>query len=114
MGGWLDRETHARAKDKQKLPPVSTRLQLFVPGKLILCREHGKGEMTGCAGVVSRFCGRSLFHHSLVLRTYLDAPGSTGLLVTDTNLLHRWVLAADHAGLQVAVHAIGDRATTSS
>jgi hypothetical protein len=41
---------------------------------------------------------------------YLDAPTSTGLQVTDTILLRKWVLSADSAGLQVACHAIGDRA----
>jgi predicted amidohydrolase YtcJ len=32
------------------------------------------------------------------------------LQVTDTILLHNWVISADSAGLQVACHAIGDRA----
>jgi predicted amidohydrolase YtcJ len=41
---------------------------------------------------------------------YLDAPGSRGLLVTDSAAMRRMILAADSAGLQVAVHAIGDRA----
>jgi len=41
---------------------------------------------------------------------YLDAPGSRGLLVTDSASRRAEVLSADSAGLQIAVHAIGDRA----
>jgi len=41
---------------------------------------------------------------------YLDAPASRGLLVTDSVAMQRMILQADSAGLQVAVHAIGDRA----
>ncbi len=43
-------------------------------------------------------------------KPYLDAPNSTGLQVTDTNLLRKWILAADSVGLHVATHAIGDHA----
>ncbi len=41
---------------------------------------------------------------------YLDAPGTRGLLVTDSAEMRSLILSADSAGLQVAVHAIGDRA----
>jgi hypothetical protein len=41
---------------------------------------------------------------------YLDAPTTRGLLVTDSAAMRAMILAADSAGLQVAVHAIGDRA----
>jgi predicted amidohydrolase YtcJ len=41
---------------------------------------------------------------------YRDAPGQRGLLVTDSAARRREILSADSAGLQVAVHAIGDRA----
>src|ERR1700749_1571766 len=44
-----------------------------------------------------------------ISQPYLDA-NTTGLNVTDTNDIRRWVLAADSAGLHIAVHAIGDRA----
>jgi predicted amidohydrolase YtcJ len=42
--------------------------------------------------------------------SYLNEPGSTGVYVTPLDALHRSVEAADRAGLNVAVHAIGDRA----
>jgi predicted amidohydrolase YtcJ len=41
---------------------------------------------------------------------YLDAPASRGFLVTDSATMRGRILSADSAGLQVAVHAIGDRA----
>ncbi len=41
---------------------------------------------------------------------YLDAPNTRGLLVTDSATREREVISADSAGLQIAVHAIGDRA----
>ena len=37
-------------------------------------------------------------------------PRQSGLLTTPLDSLARWIGSADSAGLQVAVHAIGDRA----
>jgi len=41
---------------------------------------------------------------------YLDAPDESGLLMDDPEHMLEGILAADKAGLQVVVHAIGDRA----
>lgn len=41
---------------------------------------------------------------------YLDTPTTTGLMVTNLDSLRTWIGQADSAGLQVVVHAIGDRA----
>ena len=41
---------------------------------------------------------------------YVDEPGTSGLMVTDTSALRESILDADAAGLHVMVHAIGDRA----
>jgi predicted amidohydrolase YtcJ len=41
---------------------------------------------------------------------YDNEPGSTGVWVTPPARLREYILAADKAGLSVAVHAIGDRA----
>lgn len=43
-------------------------------------------------------------------RPYDDAPRTTGLRVTPADSLSGWIGRADSAGLQVVVHAIGDRA----
>ena len=45
-----------------------------------------------------------------MLGPFTDAPNDTGLLVNDMENLYRWTRDADRAGLQVIVHAIGDRA----
>lgn len=42
--------------------------------------------------------------------SYVNEPGSTGVWVTPPGKLREYVLAADQAGLNVAVHAIGDQA----
>ncbi|HEY9518197.1 MAG TPA: amidohydrolase [Gemmatimonadales bacterium] len=47
---------------------------------------------------------------ALMTEPYRDAPGTRGLFVTPEDSLRRWIGAADSAGLQVVVHAIGDRA----
>jgi len=47
---------------------------------------------------------------ALFERPYLDDPTSSGLLTTPRDSLASWIGRADSAGLQVAVHAIGDRA----
>ncbi|MCK5821621.1 MAG: amidohydrolase, partial [Bacteroidales bacterium] len=41
---------------------------------------------------------------------YLDAPDETGLLMDDPKHMLEGILMADKAGLQIVVHAIGDRA----
>jgi predicted amidohydrolase YtcJ len=59
-----------------------------------------KGYVDGSLGSTTAW-----FH-----QPYLDDPHSHGLNITDTNLLRKWVMGADKAGLHVAVHAIGDKA----
>ena len=40
---------------------------------------------------------------------YLDAPNTTGLPLVETATAHQFVRDADKAGLQIMIHAIGDR-----
>jgi hypothetical protein len=47
---------------------------------------------------------------ALFYEPYKDAPRTSGLLVTPEDSLRSWIGSADSAGLQVAIHAIGDRA----
>jgi predicted amidohydrolase YtcJ len=47
---------------------------------------------------------------ALFYEPYVDAPNSRGLLVTPEDSLRSWIGRADSAGLQVVVHAIGERA----
>jgi predicted amidohydrolase YtcJ len=41
---------------------------------------------------------------------YLNEPGTTGIFITPLDKLRQYALGADKAGLNVAVHAIGDQA----
>ena len=41
---------------------------------------------------------------------YTDMPETSGLLVNDTAELRDWILEGDRARLQLAIHAIGDKA----
>ncbi|MEO8478642.1 MAG: amidohydrolase [Gemmatimonadota bacterium] len=72
---------------------------------------HGPGDewirVAGVKGFVDGSLGSTT---ALFFDTYLDDPSSHGLMVTPIDSLRRWIIAADSAGLQVVVHAIGDSA----
>ena len=112
-GGWIDMATYRRAEARGKLP---IRIYSFVAisswAKLdSFVKINGRGNDLLRWGGLKGFVDGSLGSTTAwFYKPYLDAPGSTGLQVTDTILLRKWVLAADSAGLQVACHAIGDRA----
>jgi hypothetical protein len=64
-------------------------------------------RLMGVKGFVDGSLGSTT---ALFYRPYEDAPQSHGLFVTPEDSLRAWIGAADSAGLQVAVHAIGERA----
>jgi predicted amidohydrolase YtcJ len=112
-GGWTDLATYRRNYTNKKL---DLRIYSFVPlgtwKKLdSFCKKEGKGDDMLRWGALKGFMDGSLgsttawFYHP-----YLDDPKTSGLNVTDTINMRNWVLAADSAGLHIAVHAIGDRA----
>ena len=112
-GGWLDLKTYRQAFSNNKL---RVRIYSFVPINSwrsldSLVHKSGKGNSMlrweGLKGFVDGSLGSTT---AWFYQPYLDAPHSTGLQVTDTNLLRQWITGADGAGLQVATHAIGDRA----
>jgi predicted amidohydrolase YtcJ len=70
------------------------------PGDAWLRVAGGKAFVDGSLGSTT----------ALFFEPYDDAPGNTGLMVTPEDSLRAWIGAADSAGLQVAIHAIGDRA----
>ncbi|MBS1610008.1 MAG: amidohydrolase [Bacteroidetes bacterium] len=113
FGGWIDLETYRRAYQNKQL---YLRVYSFVPlgtwPRLdSFCKANGKGDDMLRWGGLKGFVDGSLGSTTAwFYQPYLDAPNSTGLQVTDTNLLRKWVLSADSAGLHIAIHAIGDRA----
>jgi hypothetical protein len=59
-----------------------------------------KGFMDGSLGSTT----------ALLFKPYLDAPNTRGLETTPLDSMRRWIQSSDSAHLQVAIHAIGDRA----
>ncbi len=112
-GGWLDLGTYQRAYAQGAL---KLRIYSFVPlrswSKLdSFVKINGRGNDRLRWGGLKGFVDGSLGSTTAwFYQPYLDNPRSTGLQVTDTTLLRQWILKADSAGLQIANHAIGDRA----
>jgi predicted amidohydrolase YtcJ len=112
-GGWTDMAVYRRADANGTLPiriysfvAIHTwqRLDSFV-------KKNGWGNDRLRWGGLKGFVDGSLGSTTAwFYEPYLDAPHTTGLQVTDTTLLRRWILQADSAGLHIACHAIGDRA----
>jgi predicted amidohydrolase YtcJ len=73
--------------------------------------ERGSGSDWLRIGGLKGFVDGSLGSHTAAfLEPFSDAPGDRGLLVNTPEDLEKWTAGADRAGLQVVVHAIGDRA----
>lgn len=77
---------------------------------------EGQGDAWLRLGCLKGMVDGSLGSHTAAFHEpFTDAPDDTGLLIheDDPDAIYRWALAADAAGLQVNVHAIGDRAIDS-
>jgi predicted amidohydrolase YtcJ len=113
FGGWLDLVTYRR---NYKTNNPGLRVYSFVPVSTwamldSFCKKNGKGDDMLRWGGLKGFVDGSLGSTTAwFYQPYLDEPNSSGFFVSDTGLLRKWVLAADSAGLHIAVHAIGDRA----
>ena len=112
-GGWPDLATYRRAHANHTL---DLRIYSFVPiytwARLdSFVNQNGRGDDMLHWGGLKGFVDGSLGSTTAwFYKPYLDAPNTTGLQVTDTILLRKWIIEADSAGLHVTVHAIGDRA----
>ncbi len=113
MGSWADLETYRRARQRgvlgirvYSIVPIATweRLAEYVAAE-------GRGDHRLFWGGLKGFVDGSLGSTTAwFYQPYDDAPGTSGLVVSDTAQLERWIAAGDSAGLQVVIHAIGDRA----
>jgi predicted amidohydrolase YtcJ len=73
----------------------------------------GRGDAWLKTGVVKGFVDGSLGSRTAAFHEpYEDMPGQRGLFFTDPADLRAWITSADAAGLQCAIHAIGDRANS--
>ncbi|MDB4891980.1 MAG: Amidohydrolase 3 [Gemmatimonadetes bacterium] len=113
MGSWSDLDVFRRAHDAGAL---RTRISANVPLSTWArlrdeVKAHGHGDAWLRIGGLKGFVDGSLGSHTAaMLAPFTDAPNDTGLLVNTAKDLHDWTDGADKAGLQVIVHAIGDRA----
>ncbi|MGH8237186.1 MAG: amidohydrolase [Steroidobacteraceae bacterium] len=119
MGTWDDLATFARAAQAQTL---TTRIYAVTPldqwEKLrdaVAAKTYGgadgRGEEWLRVGGLKGFMDGSLGSHTAAFdEPFADAPKDRGLLVNPPEKIYEWIAGADQAGLQVMVHAIGDRA----
>lgn len=113
FGGWADLETFQRAYTSGNF---GVRIYSFVPLSTSdrlrsYMDENGSGDHWLWWGGVKGFVDGSLGSTTAwFFEPYEDAKETTGLLVTDSTTIKNQILAADSQGLQLAVHAIGDRA----
>jgi predicted amidohydrolase YtcJ len=123
MGSWEDLAAYERARDAGRL---RTRVYAAVPLETwarlrdTVAAWHAEGhrlagglagdrwlQIGGLKGFVDGSLGA---HTAAMLAPYADARDDRGLFVTPRDSLFEWTRAAAVAGLQVMVHAIGDRA----
>jgi predicted amidohydrolase YtcJ len=119
MGAWNDLETFAQAR---KANALATRIYAVMPladwerlrdvvSKKEFGGADGRGDEWLRIGGLKGFVDGSLGSHTAAFHEpFDDAPKDRGLLVNTPDDLYRWIAGADKAGLQVMVHAIGDRA----
>jgi predicted amidohydrolase YtcJ len=95
---------------------LKTRISVYVPlgawhRAADSLKANGPGDdFLRVAGVKGFVDGSLGSRTALFYEPYSDDPSTSGLLVTPEDSLRRWIGAADSAGLQIAVHAIGERA----
>jgi predicted amidohydrolase YtcJ len=113
MGLWSDLDVFERA---HRAGTLRTRIYAFVPistWKELAERVSatGRGDAWLRIGGLKGFVDGSIGSHTAaMLEPFTDNPNDKGLLVNTPEDLYTWTAGADKAGLQVAVHAIGDRA----
>jgi predicted amidohydrolase YtcJ len=74
-------------------------------------KHDGLGDKWLRVGGVKEFVDGSLGSHTAAFfKPFADTPADSGFFVISETLLHKRIKSADSIGLQVMVHAIGDKA----
>jgi predicted amidohydrolase YtcJ len=110
---WADLGAYLRAK---RAGDLKVRAALYFPLQdwrrvADTVAKIGRGDDWVWIGGVKGYVDGSLGSTTaLFYSPYNDDPSTSGVLVTPEDSLRRWIGGADSAGLQVVVHAIGERA----
>lgn len=110
---WASLETYRRAEARGAL---RTRIYSAVPlsdweALSDDLAAHGRGTDWLKTGGVKGFMDGSLGSHTAAFfEPFNDTPGERGFLINTLEDMRGWIAGADQAGIQVMVHAIGDRA----
>ncbi len=110
---WAEQEVFQRAHDQGKLTlRIYSNMPLSDWKKLSdLVKNKGRGDKWLRIGGLKGYVDGSLgAHTAAMLEPFIDKPGDNGLLITPLDSLYTFIQNADASGLQVMVHAIGDRA----
>jgi predicted amidohydrolase YtcJ len=120
MGTWDELEVLSRAHQTGRLRtriyaavPLNTWPRLAETVKARTYGPEGRGDAWLRIGALKGFVDGSLGSHTAAFaEPFTDAPNDRGFFVNTPEDLYTWINGADTAGLQVAVHAIGDRANS--
>jgi len=113
MGGFDDLAAFERARQEGRL---YTRIYAVTPiaqwarlRDTVARRGHGDNwvRIGGLKGFVDGSLGS---HTAAMLSPFTDTPADSGFLVAPAEDLYKWSSEGDKAGLQLVIHAIGDRA----
>jgi len=113
MTDWASLDAYRRARREGWL---HTRVHAYLPladweRLATSVKDNGRGDAWLRVDGLKGFMDGSLGSHTAAFfEPFTDAPDDRGLLVNEPADVRRWIAGADAAGLQVVVHAIGDRA----
>ena len=111
MFGYMSAFERARAANKLK-----TRIYAGMPlsewsDLKTKIEKQGHGDKWLKIGLLKGFVDGSLGSHTAAFfKPFTDSPKDSGFFITPEKDLYEWTSAADKEGLQVTVHAIGDKA----
>ena len=111
MSGYFEAFQRAR-----KAGTMKTRIYAGMPLKdwntlSVHVKNDGTGDKWLRIGNLKEFVDGSLGSHTAAfLKPFTDSPGDSGFFVINDTVLYQRIKSADSAGLQLMVHAIGDKA----
>ncbi len=111
--GWDDLASYRRL---ERAGRMTLRVALYLPLQSWRAiaesiRTRGAGDdWVRIGGVKGYMDGSTGSRTAFFFEPYADSAGYRGLTQYPEDSMRRWIGAADSAGLQIAVHAIGDRA----